>query len=107
MVTIRPAHRVRRLRGSSRVAAQFGLFGFQARYDRILAVFDLPLIGAGIIGPVENGLEVERHVGVARQQRDVNLGEPMSHRDRIDAGIPWVDRSDGSRPGNRTGRPAP
>jgi len=34
----------------------FGLFGFQARYDWLVAILDLPAIGPNIVGPVENFL---------------------------------------------------
>jgi hypothetical protein len=62
----------------------FGLFGFQARHDRISAILDLAAIRAKIVGLVENVLKVEWHIGVARREGDGDLGEPPSQSDRID-----------------------
>ena len=66
----RPMHQRAAPSRLEQVGGPLGLFGLQAGHDRILAVFDLTSIGAKIVGSVENCLEVERHVGVARQEGD-------------------------------------
>ena len=57
----------------------FGLFQTQARDDRILAVLDLSSIGAKVIRLVEDRLEVERHIGLARQEGDADLRQPLGY----------------------------
>ena len=46
------------------------LIGLRRGNDRVLSITDLTCVRSGIVTPVEDRLEVERHRFVARQERD-------------------------------------
>ena len=68
---------VRRLRGLSTAVAHLACSGFKRGTIGSLPYSISRAKGAGLIGPVEDRLKVERYVGIARQERNGDLGEPL------------------------------
>ena len=62
----------------------FGLFGFQARHDPVLAVLDFATDKGQNRRIGRRRLKVERYIRVARREGDSDLGEPLTKGDRID-----------------------
>ena len=61
---------MRRRARLEQVGGPFSLVRFQARHDRILAVFDLSTKGTKLVGLIEDILEVKSHIGVAGCEGD-------------------------------------
>ena len=60
------------------VGGPFSLIRFQARYDRVLAVFDLSTIGTKIVGLIEDILKVKSHIGIAGREGDGKLWKSLT-----------------------------
>ena len=72
------------VRGLSRSAAHSACSGFRRGTIGSLPYSISRLIWTKIVGPVEDLLKIERHIRVAGQERDGDLGEPLRKGDRID-----------------------
>jgi hypothetical protein len=59
------------------------MLGRKRRDDDILAVEDFTHIWASLIAPIKDGLQVNRHRGVVRQERNSNRWQAILELDRI------------------------